>query len=195
MTISDADNQSSASEFTAKPAFAILFPQFPPLCPQANCRNVSAPQLNQGTKVNTISISDTEISRRPRSNVILSPWVNEPLPPLQELLSAHDVARLTRRPKFVISGLVLLRRFPKKRRFRGHQIGWLRAEVLDWMTRDLAIDDRPEEPATRRCAKVTPQQPCLPLECTSACVQEQLQAAFSTSTSARQAARNRGRGR
>src|SRR3984957_20635472 len=145
--------------------------------------------------MNSISISDTEISRRSRSDVILSPWVNEPLPPLQELLSAHDVARLTRRPRFGILGFVLRSLFPKKRRFRGRQIGWLRAEVLDWMTRDLVIDDRPEEPAMRRCAKVTPQQPCLPLECTSACVQEQLRAASSTPTSARQAARNRGRGR
>jgi predicted DNA-binding transcriptional regulator AlpA len=195
MAISDADNQSSTSEFTAKPAFAMLFPQFPPLCPQATCRNVSAPQLNRGTKVNSISISDTELSRRPRCNVILSPWVNEPLPSFQELLSAHDVARLTRRPKFVISGLVLLRRFPKKRRFRGHQIGWLRAEVLDWMTRDLAIDDRHGEPVTRRCAKVTPQQPCLPLECPSACVQEQLRAASSAPASAQQVQRNRGGGR
>ena len=119
----------------------------------------------------TFSISDDNVSATPSAKVTLSPWVNEPLPPFQELLSAHDVARLTRRPKLVISGLVLLRRFPKKRRYRGRQIGWLRADVLDWMTRGLAIDEAHEEAhvAPRRCARATPRQPCLPLECTSDC--------------------------
>src|SRR5579863_5582819 len=93
--------------------------------------------------------------------VTLSPWVNEPLPPFQELLSAHDVARLTRRPRLVISGLVLLRRFPKKRRYRGRQVGWLRSDVLDWLSRDLTIDPAREfKRPVRRCAKATPQQPC-----------------------------------
>jgi len=87
-------------------------------------------QLNGETVSSTILISDDNVSVTPRARVVLSRWVNEPLPPFQELLSAHDVARLTRRPKLVISSLVLLRRFPKKRRFRGRQIGWLRAEVL-----------------------------------------------------------------
>lgn len=123
----------------------------------------------------TISISDDNPSTQPRARVTLSPWVNEPLPPFQELLSAHDVARLTRRPKLIISGLMFLRRFPKKRRYRGRQIGWLRADVLDWMTRGLAIDDAGEKAdlTPRRCAKApTPRQPCLPLECTSPCIQE-----------------------
>jgi predicted DNA-binding transcriptional regulator AlpA len=85
----------------------------------------------------------------------------------QELLSAHDVARLTRRPKLVISGLVLLRRFPKKQRYRGRQVGWLRSDVLDWLSRDLATDAA--EPVARRCVRANPHQPCLPLECSSAC--------------------------
>jgi predicted DNA-binding transcriptional regulator AlpA len=100
----------------------------------------------------TVVISDDHVSATPNARVALSPWVNEPLPPFQELLSAHDVARLTRRPKLIISGLVLLRRFPKKRRFRGRQVGWLRADVLDWMTRELATDDRSDEPGVRRAS-------------------------------------------
>lgn len=113
----------------------------------------------------TLSVPDQPVATR--ANVTLSRWVNEPLPPFQELLSAHDVARLTRRPKLVLSGLVLLRRFPQKRRYRGRQIGWLRADVIDWMARDLALDDA--ESAPRRCARANPRQPCLPFECSSDC--------------------------
>jgi predicted DNA-binding transcriptional regulator AlpA len=136
----------------------------------SGCSLSEAPRhLNStGTTVNsTVSISDDRVSIPRRTKVTLSPWVNEPLPPFQELLSAHDVARLTRRPKLVISGLMLLRRFPKRRRFRGRQVGWLRSDVLDWMARDLAIEDATCVP--RRCAKANPRQPCLPFECSSAC--------------------------
>ena len=116
----------------------------------------------------TLSLSDEPTL--PRSRVSLSPWVNEPLPPFQELLSAHDVARLTRRPRLVISGLVLLRRFPKKRCYRGRQVGWLRSDVLDWLSRDLTIRPAREfKRPMRRCAKTFPQQPCLPFECSSSC--------------------------
>ena len=135
------------------------------------CLGGSSPhlQLKRGSTVNsTLSICDQNVSTTNRSAVTLSPWVNEPLPPFQELLSAHDVARLTRRPRLVISGLVLLRRFPKKRRFRGRQIGWLRAEVLEWLARDLAIDDGPEPPPRCR-ARRQPHQKCLPFECGSSC--------------------------
>src|SRR6266481_6367904 len=101
--------------------------------------------------------------------VTLSRWINEPLLPFQELLSAHDVARLTRRPKLVISGLVLLGRFPQKRRYRGRQVGWLRSDILDWLARDLAIDELPDETHPRRCSRRHPRQACLPLECAAAC--------------------------
>jgi predicted DNA-binding transcriptional regulator AlpA len=152
----------------------------------------------RGTTVNsTLPISDDNVSAAPRAKVTLSPWVNEPLPPFQELLSAHDVARLTRRPRLVISGLVLLRRFPKKRRYRGRQIGWLRAEVIDWMTRDMTTGDEHEkfQPVPRRCARARPHQPCLPLDCTSPCVPERRRVAFSTPASALHEKQNRGRGR
>jgi predicted DNA-binding transcriptional regulator AlpA len=115
-----------------------------------------------------ISTSDETMITRPR--VTLSPWINEPLPPFHELLSAHDVARLTRRPKVVIAALVLLRRFPQRRRYRGRQIGWLRGEVLEWMSRDLMIDaERVLERPTRRCANVASRQPCLPFDCPASC--------------------------
>ena len=69
-------------------------------------------------------------------NVVLSPWVNEPLPAWEELLSAHDVARLTRRPRWVLASLVLLGRFPRKCRYHGRGIGWLRSDVLFWLTKE-----------------------------------------------------------
>ena len=43
-----------------------------------------------------------------REHVTLPPWVNEPLPGFSDLLSAHDVARLTRRSRWVLSGFMLL---------------------------------------------------------------------------------------
>lgn len=52
--------------------------------------------------------------RLPRARVALSRWVNEPLPAWQDILSAHDVARLTRRPSWILCGLALVGRFPNK---------------------------------------------------------------------------------
>lgn len=66
----------------------------------------------------------------------ISRWVNEPYPSLGELLSAHDVARLTRRPRWMLVGLGLIGRFPRRRRLRGHWIGWCRSEVLEWIARN-----------------------------------------------------------
>ena len=45
--------------------------------------------------------------------ITLSKWVNERFPPWEQLLSAHDVARLTRRPRWVLLGLMLLVQPPK----------------------------------------------------------------------------------
>src|SRR3984885_9806933 len=69
--------------------------------------------------------------------VSLSPYVNEQFPSWEELLSAHDVARLTRRPRWVVLSLSLLGRFPRKRRFHGRGIGWLRSDVVRWLSKDL----------------------------------------------------------
>ena len=48
------------------------------------------------------SLASQVTASAPSRNVVLSPWVNEPLPAWEELLSAHDVARLTRRPRWVL---------------------------------------------------------------------------------------------
>jgi predicted DNA-binding transcriptional regulator AlpA len=104
--------------------------------------------------------------------VTLSRWINEPLLPFQELLSAHDVARLTRRPKLVISGLVLLGRFPKRRRYHGRQVGWLRSDVLEWMSDKLTLEGISREASSkcpRRCGRPSSHRPCLAFECRSDC--------------------------
>jgi hypothetical protein len=74
--------------------------------------------------------------------ITLSPWVNEPLPPFSQLLTAHDIARLTRRPKWMLVGLSFVGRFPRKRRYRGRRMGWLRADVIEWLAKDLQADLR-----------------------------------------------------
>ena len=104
--------------------------------------------------------------------VTISPWVNERCPPLREILSAHDVARLTRRSRWMISGLSLIGRFPRKLRFHGRRVGWCRAEVLEWMARDLSVMPAKSERlhTPRRCARRPPRQACLPLECRGPCV-------------------------
>ena len=66
----------------------------------------------------------------------ISRWVNEPYPPLGALLSAHDVARLTRRPRWMMMGLGLIGMFPRRRRLRGQWVGWYRSEVLAWIARN-----------------------------------------------------------
>jgi len=94
-------------------------------------------------------------------HITLSRWVNEPYPPLTELLSARDVARLTRRPRWMLVGLSLIGRFPRKVRFRGRAVGWWLSDVLEWMARDLALDC-PRMTLSRR-ERRQPRQDCLPL--------------------------------
>ena len=90
-------------------------------------------------------------------------WVNEPLPDLRALLSAGEISRLTRRPRWLLLGLAVLGRFPKQRTHCGKPVGWHRADVLDWLTQNIAIeDDHASEPRTCRSAR--PRQACLPLE-------------------------------
>jgi len=103
----------------------------------------------------------------PSHKVVLSPFVNERFPAWEELLSAHDVARLTRRPRWVLAGLAFFGQFPRKRRYHGRGIGWLRSEVLSWLTELEAGELRAEAGAiaSRRPAR----QPPLPLECAYPC--------------------------
>src|ERR1017187_5578668 len=91
-----------------------------------------------------------------RRNVALSPWVNERFPAWEELLSAHDVARLTRRPRWVLLGLVVLGQFPPKQRFHVRGIGWLRDDVLTWVSQQARPTVRARagrSSATHRCTE------------------------------------------
>jgi len=107
--------------------------------------------------------------KKAHAAVTISPWVNEPLPNIQELLCSRDLARLTRRPRWELFGLALIGKFPRKKRYRGRPVGWCRAEVLEWMTRELAVGAEAQERlnAPRRCARRAPQQGRLPLECST----------------------------
>lgn len=87
------------------------------------------------SSVESLPSSQTAASS-PTTNVVLSPFVNERFPAWQDLLSAHDVARLTRRSRWMLLSLVLLRRFPRKYRYHGRGIGWSRAEVALWLARE-----------------------------------------------------------
>jgi|ERR1700691_3147785 predicted DNA-binding transcriptional regulator AlpA len=69
-------------------------------------------------------------------NVSLSKWVNERCLAWAQLLSAHDVARLTRRPSWWLLSMAVLGQFPRKQRFRGREIGWLRGDVLHWLAKE-----------------------------------------------------------
>ena len=100
---------------------------------------------------------------RTSQDLRLPRWVNEPLPDLRALLSASEISRLTRRPRWLLLGLAVLGRFPKQRTHCGKPVGWHRADVLDWLTQNMTVDGaRASEPRTCRSAR--PRQACLPLE-------------------------------
>lgn len=86
-----------------------------------------------------LSRSGTPAAVTRSGEVSLSKWVNEKLPPITELLSAHEVARLTRRHRWFLSALTLFGRFPKQERFRGRAIGWHRREVEGWLRSETRI--------------------------------------------------------
>jgi hypothetical protein len=61
--------------------------------------------------------------------------------------------------------------FPKKQRFRGKKIGWLKADVLEWMTRTTrhkvgAASDKRN--SRQRAKSKSPNQQVLPLKYASA---------------------------
>src|ERR1700728_1981820 len=101
-------------------------------------------------------------------SVVLSPWVNERFPAWEQLLSAHDVARLTRRPRWVLYSMMVLGRFPRKRRHQGHGIGWLRSDVVHWLAKDFPAGPCHKEPSPFSRRRHT-QQASLPLEFTTSC--------------------------
>lgn len=98
-----------------------------------------------------------------KTSVAISRWINERYPPLHDLLSAHDVARLTRRPRWVLAALCLIGRFPKKLKFRGRAIGWWRSDVLTWLARDFPVTSD-HAVANRSGARRSPRQISLPLK-------------------------------
>ena len=50
---------------------------------------------------------------RTSQDLRLPRWVNEPLPDLCAILSASEISRLTRCPRWLLLGLAVLGRFPK----------------------------------------------------------------------------------
>jgi hypothetical protein len=81
--------------------------------------------------------ANTFVARR---GVEVPPCVDEPFPAWDEYLAARDLARLLRRPPWLLCGMVLLRRFPDKHRFRDPAIGWFKSDILDWMGRASSAD-------------------------------------------------------
>jgi hypothetical protein len=114
-------------------------------------------------------ISDSATKRTRTTFVSISRWVNQPLPPWNQILTAHDVARLTRRPCWVLCGLSWIWRFPKKLRYEGRRIGWLRSDVLNWMTKDLSLAAarQPAPALSTARSRTLSTQNCLPLKCSS----------------------------
>jgi hypothetical protein len=97
----------------------------------------------------------------PAASTAISKWVNEPLPSLNHILTAHDTERLTRRPCWLLVGLSLIGQFPKKMRFRGKAIGWRRSEVLEWMSQERA-PKQTARPSRRHRMRQATRQACQP---------------------------------
>ena len=114
------------------------------------------------TRSSSESTSLTPTTTRTSQDLRLPRWVNEPLPDLRAILSASEISRLTRRPRWLLLGLAVLGRFPKQRTHCGKPVGWHRADVLDWLTQNMAIKDDCTVDS-RTCRSARPRQACLPL--------------------------------
>jgi predicted DNA-binding transcriptional regulator AlpA len=79
---------------------------------------------------------------RGEATVSLSKWVNEKLPACDQILSARDVARLTRRRRWVVYALTLFGQFPKRQRFHGRAIGWAKSDVLKCQSENSTFQRR-----------------------------------------------------
>ena len=102
-----------------------------------------------------------------RQAVAISRWVNEPYPDWNRILTAHDVARLIRRPPWMLFTMAAVGQFPRKQQFRGRNIGWLRADILEWMARTrrspiTTTSDKTYCPRRRQAN--SPNQQTLPLK-------------------------------
>jgi hypothetical protein len=105
-----------------------------------------------------------------RQRVSISRWVNEPYPAWDQVLTAHDLARLIRRPPWLLRGMAAIGHFPKKHRFRGKKVGWLKADVLEWLTRTTRYKGAATDKANyrQRAGSSSPNQQMLPLKYVSA---------------------------
>jgi predicted DNA-binding transcriptional regulator AlpA len=81
----------------------------------------------------TLKSGSAKVPAVPKNSLSISKWVNEMYPPWAEILSAHHVARLTRRHRWVLNALEVLGRFPRKLHFQGRPIGWHRCDVARWL--------------------------------------------------------------
>ena len=68
-----------------------------------------------------------------RARARLSKWINEPCPEWTTLLTAREVAKLTRRPRCLLSALAFLGRLPPPKRYRGKALGWQRRDIERWL--------------------------------------------------------------
>jgi len=115
--------------------------------------------------MSTKSVEDRIETVRGRPQVSISRWVNEPYPAWDQILTAHDVARLIRRPPWMLCSMAAVGQFPKRQRFRGKKIGWLKADILEWMARTYSYRVAKSSAKTiRRRKSVPPSQQSLPLE-------------------------------
>lgn len=113
-----------------------------------------------------LTIDDSSVApkiTRASHDLRLPRWVNEPLPDLRALLSASEISRLTRRPRWLLLGLAAIGRFPKRRTHCGRPIGWHRADVVAWLTHNMEVDPGPTR-EERGCRHIRPHQRCLPLD-------------------------------
>lgn len=85
-------------------------------------------------------------------------WINERYPPWTELLTAREVAGLVRRHPCELSALVVIGRFPRKRRFRGLASGWLRSDIEAWLEHQPSR--RKTTLAPGHCANVSRSRHC-----------------------------------
>ena len=115
------------------------------------------------TRSRSESTSLTPTITRTSQDLRLPRWVNEPLPDLRAILSASEISRLTRRPRWLLLGLAVLGRFPKQRTHCGKPVGWHRADVLDWLTQNMTVE-ADQSPRSGRCRHATPRQACLPFD-------------------------------
>jgi predicted DNA-binding transcriptional regulator AlpA len=91
--------------------------------------------------------------------VSISRWVNEPYPAWDRILTAHDVARLIRRPPWMFCSMAAFGQFPKRQRFRGKNVGWLEADILEWMARTSRYRVATTSDRTNCCRRYRPNPP------------------------------------